>query len=468
MIEKKTSTAKIVIWYTISSILAKGIAFISTPFFTRLMTKSDFGLFNNFTSWESIIAIIVTVDFTVSVTRAKYDYEGRINEYLSSILVASNIATILFYFLIESFSSYFEGLFDLNIFYIRIIFVYLLFSPAFDYLQVKHRIYKKYKFFVLFSLTSALIRTLFSVLLVYYMHDKFLGRVYGYILPMIALNFSLWMYIIYKGRKVSFDCIKYGALISIPLIPHALSGILLGSSDRVMITTYNGPEQTAMYSLAYQVALLANIIWSSMNKAWAPWLYDNIHANNVNVIRKKSIIYLGVFSILIIGVFFITPEFLLLMGGRQYMDAVYCMPPVILACFYQFVYGMYVNLEIYEKKTYLISIGTVSAALINLCLNFIFIPKYGYLAAAYTTLVSYFALFVFHYLIVKKISFSLFLLYDRRFIWMLVSLMTLIGFISLISYNYPPLRYIALTVYVLSLFYTIYRYRLFLFKLINK
>ncbi|MBQ9504828.1 MAG: oligosaccharide flippase family protein, partial [Lachnospiraceae bacterium] len=44
------------VWYTLSNFLLQGIAFITTPIFTRLMTKSDFGSFSNYTAWLSIVA----------------------------------------------------------------------------------------------------------------------------------------------------------------------------------------------------------------------------------------------------------------------------------------------------------------------------------------------------------------------------------------------------------------------------
>jgi O-antigen/teichoic acid export membrane protein len=68
-----------------------------------------------------------------------------------------------------------------------------------------------------------------------------------------------------------------------------------------------------------------------------------------------------------------------------------------------FYYTMYVNYAFYEKKTYLISIFTIIAGGINIGLNYLWIPQYGYSAAAWTTLVSYLILFLLHYLNVRFI-----------------------------------------------------------------
>ena len=77
------------------------------------------------------------------------------------------------------------------------------------------------------------------------------------------------------------------------------------------------------------------------------------------------------------------------------------MPPVILAMICQYFYSFYFDTEYFYGETYIISLGTFIAAAINVGLNFIFIPKYGYIAAAYTTLIGYFIMLVYHFSIVK-------------------------------------------------------------------
>ena len=79
------STAKIALWYIISNVFGKGLAVISTPIFTRIMSKTEYGLFSNITSWESVLTVLVTLDLISSIARAKYDFDEKMEEYLSSI-----------------------------------------------------------------------------------------------------------------------------------------------------------------------------------------------------------------------------------------------------------------------------------------------------------------------------------------------------------------------------------------------
>lgn len=64
---------------------------------------------------------------------------------------------------------------------------------------------------------------------------------------------------------------------------------------------------------------------------------------------------------------------------------------------------MYVNYAFYEKKTKNIAAITIVAGGLNILLNYLFIPKFGYIAASGTTLISYVVLFLLHYINVKWI-----------------------------------------------------------------
>lgn len=448
--EKNVSTAHIAFWYLVSNILVKGLSVISTPIFTRLMSKSEYGEFANFTSWESLLFIIISLQLHATVPRAKYDFKGRIDQYLCSITVLSNAVALCLYIIVETNKSFFEIFLGMDIIYIRVLFLYLFFAPSFSFLQIKHRIFGKYKSFVLFSISSAFIRVLVSVILVILMQNKFLGRLIGYVVPMVILYFVIWSYTLIRGRKPSIECMKYAFVIAIPLIFNALAGNVLSTSDRIMIKQMVGAEETATYTVPYTASTILNLIWTSLNQAWTPWLYDRMHEGNLKIINDSSKWYFGVYAIFIIPVLLITPEIVLILAGSAYYEARYIMPPIIVGCVFQFIYGMYVNIETFEKKTWLIVIGTLGAAVTNIILNLIFIPKCGYFAAAYTTLVGYLFLMLFHFLSVRKLG-KYNGIYNMKFIGSVVFGVFLLHFICMFLYRYIFVRYIILILYLIVL-----------------
>ena len=136
------------------------------------------------------------------------------------------------------------------------------------------------------------------------------------------------------------------------------------------------------------------------------------------------------------------PEVVLFFGGEKYYQSIEIMPAIILGCFMMGAYTLYVNVEFYEKKTIIISIMTIISAIFNFTTNYIFIPKYGYIAAAYTTLASYFLLFVLHYFACRQFKPQRY--FSARKVFSIVFAMFPIAYLALISYVNSSIRYIAI------------------------
>ena len=165
-------------------------------------------------------------------------------------------------------------------------------------------------------------------------------------------------------------------------------------------------------------------------------------------------------SPIIIGVLMLVPEIILILGGKAYIGAVYCLPPLIASCVFQFIYTMYVNIEFYKKKTIGVSIATMIATAINIVLNLIFIPmnpEHSYVIAAYTTLVGYIVLFILHYFIVKRMKMEF--VYDIKFILGALALTLIVSGVMNLLYRVTFARYAIVLVYGAVILCFAYRYK---------
>ena len=147
----------------------------------------------------------------------------------------------------------------------------------------------------------------------------------------------------------------------------------------------------------------------------------------------------------------LAPEAILIMGGKAYLSGIYCVPPIVLGVICQYIYTHYVNIEMHLKKTKYVSIGTIIAALLNIILNILFVPKYGYVAASYTTLISYIVLMGIHYFITHKILAVK--IYDDKYMIKALFGTSIVGIVISLLYEYSFLRYIAIIVGLISFFY---------------
>ena len=436
-------------WYLFANFAVKAMALITTPIFTRLLTKGQFGDYSNYTSWASIAVIIITMSMESSLISAKFDFEDRLNQYNYSIITLTLLSTAVWAILINCLSSFFVEFTGLRLFYLNLIVLYCFFYAVVNIYQINERFHFRYKRSVFLALSIAVSTTVLSVILVLLMEDRLTGRIIGTVLPYIIFGAFLFFHFVKNGDRVDFSTWPYVLKICIPFVPHLLSLTLLNSVDRIMITRICGASDNAMYTVAYTCGHMVTLLMTSMNNAFSPWLGEKLHGEDYQQIKNITRYYIGVFCVLALVLMLFAPEILLILGGSKYLSAKYVMTPVAMGCVCQFLYTLYVNVEQYKKKTVGMAFASASAALLNYVLNAIFIPKYGYVAAAYTTLVGYLFLLLIHMLLVKHINVGD--LYDNRFVVLIVVLMIGLTLGVNVLYGRTLLRFITILIVLCAL-----------------
>lgn len=445
------------IWFTICNIITKSVGFLTTPLFTRILTKTEYGDYLNFTTWMSIFLYITSLNLEASIIRAKFDHKDDMDSYVSSMTCLSILSTIIFFVITMVFIRPIESLTSLNQIQICAMFLYLFFYPAIQLFQTKERFEYKYKSTVFITLLVVLGTSALSVILTLLMENKLKGRIIGTILPVCIIGLAIQLIMLCKSRSIKTKYWKYALPFTLPFIPHLLSMYLLGSMDKVMIKQMCGSEDLAIYGLAYTIGTIVTLLVNSMNGAFSPWLGEQLHAKNYARIRKVSVPYVAFFSFFAVMMVLVTPEILLVLGGKDYSEAKYVIPLVFAGCLMQFVYCMFVNVEQYHKKTIGMAIASVMAALFNYVTNYMFIMKFGYIAAAYTTFFSYFILMLLHMYLVYKI--------EKKGVFNNIGVMiiSVLGSLLLIGTNYiidfSALRYGIFAIFVVASLGLAYKYR---------
>lgn len=406
----KSKTLKSAAWYTVSSIIAKAITLLITPVFTRLLTKSEYGNYTNFVSWQNILITIFSLELSSTVLRAKFDRESdeSFNSYVFTISWFSVIVTVvlgLCLLLINSI-SWVNEIMGINQGYILMLCIIILFTPILQIYQAQQRAEIKYKVSSIISLTYGLL----SFLVPYFLVKSTSKNSLFSLLVGVTANAVIWgigllFYISTRKRaRVNVSDIKYALVFSLPIVPHLVSSIIMGNSDKIMIKNMCGSEEAAIYGLVYTCALAINLLRNSLNNAWLPWFYKRMNEKKYSSIKNVSKIYILFFSLGSLLVCLLGPEIVKVLGGSQYKGSIILVPIIMLGCYYNFLNLFYVNLEFYAKKTVMISIITVITATLNLGLNYIFIKRFGYSAAAYTTAFCNCCIVFLHYLVTRKMN----------------------------------------------------------------
>lgn len=375
-----------------------GMAFITIPIYTRLLSVEEYGIVSVYLTFVGIFSIITGLDIHASIGTGITDFKEKKEKFLSSILFLSLISFFTMFTIAYAFRKYFSLLLNIGekILLLAIISGYLAFVFNF---YIKIKVFEKdYKKKSIMSLTSALLNVGLSIsLLLIVKNNKHIGRIYGDLFSKLILSSLLFSMILVKGKKLIWlETWKYSLLIGIPLILHNLSGIILAQFDRLAIQKILGSEKVGLYSYAYTLGMVPVIISGATNFAWLPWFYDKMYKGNKNEIEAKSRYYNRFYVILLSLTFIITPELGLTMAPKSYNSSLIIIPIILASYYMQFLYTIYVNFAFFHKKTLSISLGTLSTGLINIYLNVKLIPIFGYEVAAITTLISYFFLLLFH------------------------------------------------------------------------
>ena len=140
---------------------------------------------------------------------------------------------------------------------------------------------------------------------------------------------------------------------------------------------------------------------------------------------------------------------------ESYYDAIWIIPPVAMSVYFMFLYDLFAKFSFFYENTRLIAIATGAVAVLNVILNFIFIERFGYWAAGYTTLVSYIFYAVFHYILMwytcKKYCRDE-QPYSVKKILCISGVFVSIGFFLLFLYRTIVLRYILILAIVFMIF----------------
>ena len=457
------------VWYTFGNLLLKGCVFFTLPIFTKLLSTSDFGIYNTYMAYEGIVTAIIGLGLYGTVKNAKLDFENRFDDYLSSIITFSLFFLIIILLAGNTLYIFYGKLFGFSRLITNCLILQSYGSFLIYFYGAKLNIEFKYKSYILISFFNTFLNIIISLFLINFVFKDhgYLGRILGSAIPLIILSIIIIVIILLRGKKfINKKYWKYGLKIGLPLVPHVISQSLLSQFDRIMINNMITSELAGIYSYIYTICTITYVICFSLDNSWTPWVYMKIKNNNSNEIKEISYKYVLLFSLLTIGFVCIMPEIAKIMANKSYWDGIDLLIPLSLANYYIFMYLIPVGIEYYNKKTNYISVGTVSAAILNILLNYIFIKLFGYRSAAYTTLFSYIVLYYFHRIIAQKYDINKY--YNFKKIGLLNLITLLIGFFVLITLKLNFISLIIRYIIILIVIYIFYTQKNVVIKLIRK
>ncbi len=436
--------------FMLCSFLQRGISTLTTPIFTRLLTTEQYGYYNIFNSWLEIISVFTTLKLAGSVfTQALVKFDKKKDELTSSTAGLGTLLTLISIGIYLIFQKQINKFFGMSTLIMLCIFVASWATLIFELWAARQRVEYKYKDLVALTIFTSIAKPVLGIVaIICTPYHKAEARIISLVLVELVSYIGLFILFFKKNKNLyNKELWKYSLSLNIPLIPHYLTRTILNQSDKIMIQWMIGFASVGIYGLAHNLAWMMTLVTTAILNTLNPWLFQKIKSKKFKDIGNITIPILVSIAILCFILICIAPELVEIFAPKSYYEAIWVIPPLVISVYFLFMYSLFSAFEFYYEKSGFLMIASTIGGILNIILNYIFIRKYGYIAAAYTTLFCYMFYAVAHYCCMKviiKTNLNNVKVYKTKYILLITILLFIISFMMMSIYEYKIMRYIIL------------------------
>lgn len=390
--DNKTSSNKLVLYNTLSTVLLYTITFFSAPLFSRVLGTEEYGVVQVYNTWVSFFTVILGLYTRGTLSIAKVNLiDEEFKEYQSSVLFLSVVGFGSIFVLLLAFQRVVIGFFGLGIEYLVIMLIHSFGVYCVYFINTKFTYEMKARNNMIISVSLALINFGLSYLLVRLLHTEHLytGRIIGMAIPYAISGVIIVTYIFTQGKVFySKRYWRFCLPLCLPLVFHGIAGIICSSSDRIMIQKMIGLAPVGIYGLACNFANIMDSVWNALQNSWNPFFFEFVKQDQLCELKSRSANYIRVFTCLCIGFILLAPEVYRCFASEEYWEGLQIIPVIVLSTYSVFVYSFAANYEFCFKRTDIVAVGSVASGVVNIVLNLLFINLAGYIGAAIATVLS--------------------------------------------------------------------------------
>jgi len=396
---KITKLFKTSLVYGLTSSLQSVLGFVLLPILTIYYTPEIFGVYSILLLLSALSSAIFYLGASSALGR--FYLEENSDLYKNKIFTTSLIITSIGAFLLISLGLIFAKListflFESDKYYLPIILI--LIATSFGFLLGLMTLLLRYEnranLFLIITISGVLINFIVTISLLSKFNYGILAPIYG-MLTSNALLFFILILIKIKNltKKLEVDHFKLILSFGIQSSIAGLSLYLIDWIDRLIINKLLDLNDVGIYSLGYKLAGLINIlIILPFSLVWAPMRMQYAKSEKLSFFTGKVLSYFTAIGVFVLSgtILFGEDVLKIFFINKSYADAMLIVPVIMLSMFfygYQNIidFGIYIN-----NKIYLYPIIASVLILVNVGLNYWLIPIFGYVAAAYVTLFTYF------------------------------------------------------------------------------
>lgn len=393
----KSRSLKNGLLYIVPFLVGSVLPIVTLPIFTRVLTIDDYGIYALTVVYAVFVTGIANFGLTIGYERNFFDNAGDKNK--TAALLFSSLSFVICVTLFLGVVTFlFRGTISKWIMgsekYGHLL-VWSFFATAITSLKTYFLTYFKNtenaKSYVWFTIDENLLNVLFSLFFVVYLRLGVLGLIFGQLIAG-SIVFVLLAYKFARMLPFVFSMIllKDSLKLSIPLTPRIFFGIIGTQFDKYMIGLLNTVGGVGVFSLGQKIANIVFTFMTAIQNVFSPQVYKRMfemdERSGGEAIGKylTPFIYISIAGGMFVSLF--SEEIIVILTPPSYHDAINVVS--LLSLLYgTYFFGKQPQL-LYAKKTGIISILTLTGIVLNVIINIPFIKVWGFIGAAYGTLLA--------------------------------------------------------------------------------
>jgi O-antigen/teichoic acid export membrane protein len=447
--------------YGLSSILGRLLNYLLVPLHTEYFAPSEYGIVSEFYAYVAFFVVLLMFGMETTFFRFinKTGDKEKVFNQAFSIVLSINIIFLIVTLISAQPIANWLGYPEHKNYVIWFAFV-LVFDATSSLFLAKLRFENKAKRFAIVQLSSIGVNVVLNVFFIFVLLPIypqfgigfiFLANLFSSLIkPILLLDYI-------KQFKFIFDkaLAKAMVIFATPLLIASFAGIINETFDRIMIKKLlldkgkiYAQAQVGIYSANYKLSILITLFIQAFRYAAEPFFFaQEANKNKVKIYSKVMTYFVMTVSLMFLVISLNLDIFKWFIPNKAYWEGLKIVPILLLANVFL---GIYYNQSIWYKladKTRFGAYIAIIGAVITICLNYILIPKLGYLGAAWTTLTCYFIMMLLSHYYGQKhypIKYNL-----RKVGFFLISAITLFFIGKFLTFNNFWLTFIVHNILVL-------------------
>ncbi|RNF83282.1 oligosaccharide flippase family protein [Montanilutibacter psychrotolerans] len=393
--------------YSFSNGMVMLAGFISFPILTRLLDNTQFGILRYYDTLMVLGVALVKLGTPHAIVRF-YPYDGdaqKLRAFGTNMVLMPVLLSCTLWALFVAAATLWSSMSGITLsplFWCALAMIPLLATTSI--VQMAIRASERSDIVMATRITARMLELALVLGAVILIQQSALA-VYGGKIVAAVLLFGWLAYWMFRNVRVARDAIDFRAfgsmlIYGLPMMVHEIAYSVLANMDRVLLKHLTGDFATVgIYAIGYSLAMQLNVfIDATLSEAFTPVVnraYETGGSSAVRALKERVLLPMTYAVVAIAAMLLVSGQDLLvaLSGPEKAASGevfiVVGLTVSMAALFAIANYGL-----LLKKRTMQVLMITLGAALINMAMNFILVPRMGYIGAAWSTAIGYLALCV--------------------------------------------------------------------------